>query len=292
MQKEKTIGGPYNEDYAARYNDIWIHSETWAPEVRNLINTLTPLIKPDTTWLDCGCGTGYILSQFPGVRRAGMDLSEAMLGQANKANPDALFFRQMNILDDAPEWQGTWDLVTCTGQPYSYLKTIEEIEKVAENLAKWTSENGMCVVLPGDIFDLTYTKLPTFYQESEIPDNSPVVKAVIWNLKENGVVHENMIWPNFDQWVRWMSLYFKNIEVQYWPYNTPILRIPRRVLICSNKREPGDNQPATVTEKNLSISELGAFDLKKLLSSVSNKQLITELAKRILSGKILKLLQR
>jgi hypothetical protein len=59
-------------------------------------------------------------------RRAGVDLSTAMLARARAANPDARFFREDDIRHDVPEWHDAWDLVSSTGQAWGYVDFIGE----------------------------------------------------------------------------------------------------------------------------------------------------------------------
>jgi SAM-dependent methyltransferase len=239
---------PYDAEYAEKYNEIWIENQTWAPEAKHHIDTLKDLISAETKWLDSGCGTGFFLSKFPGISRAGFDLSESMLKQAKKANPDALFFREANLVTQIPEWNNQWDLVTCTGQPWTYLSTIAEIAQVVKNISGYVNENGKCLLTFFDLTDFTHNAIPIFNRESEIPDDQPYINGVIWNTRDNGVSHEDMILPNMDQWIRWFSNYFTKIEILRWPHDPPHLRIPRRTLLCSNKRTAGDLSEAVIIE--------------------------------------------
>lgn len=246
---------PYDPEYAEKYNEIWIENQLWAPEAKHHINTLKELITTETKWLDAGCGTGYFLSNFPGTVRAGFDLSESMLEQAKKANPDALFFKQANLAVEIPEWNNRWDLVTCTGQPWTYLSSLAEIGKAVKNLSGYVNESGKCLLPFFDLTDFTHNTIPIFNRESEIPDDHPYISGVIWNARDNGVSHEDMILPNMDQWIRWFSQYFTKIEVLRWPHDQPHLRIPRRVLLCSGKRLDRDLSEAIIIEHPVPPSE-------------------------------------
>jgi SAM-dependent methyltransferase len=239
---------PYDPEYAAIYNDIWINNDIWAPEAQHHIDTLKELVKPDIKWLDAGCGTGYFLSNFPGIERAGFDISASMLEQAKAANPDALFFKQVSLLEEVKEWSNTWDLVTCTGQPWTYLSTMAEIGEAVKNISGYVNEGGKCMLTMFDITDFSFNELPFFNHEREIPNDMAYLNGSFWNLRENGVSHENMILPNIDQWIRWFSLYFTKIEIVRWPHDPPILRIPRRLLLCSGKRSDGDLSETVIIE--------------------------------------------
>ncbi|WP_336515881.1 class I SAM-dependent methyltransferase [Pollutibacter soli] len=238
---------PYNDKYASVYDSIWITNDFIGGEVQHNVNKVGEILTKDMKWLDCGCGTGYLLSKFPGYQRAGFDLTPAMLNQAGQVNKDLLFLRQKNILEDEPEWHNQWDLITCTGQPWSYLDTIHDIEKVAGHLAAYTKKGGTCMIAIIDIAD--YIKAPnyhSFHYYHDIPVNVPVITSIIWDLKEEDAYHQAIIFPSADQWIRWMGKYFKKIEVSYYALPSPPIYVPRKVLICTEKREPGDDTPVEV----------------------------------------------
>jgi hypothetical protein len=49
-------------------------------------------------------------------------------------------------------------------------------------------------------------------------------------------------------WVGWFAKHFTHIEIIHWPHDPPlpILHVPRRVIVASSKRAPGDTSKATV----------------------------------------------
>ena len=72
----------YNEEHAKRYNNTWFNNDVWEPEKKQHIDTLRSLLSENTKWLDAGCGTGYFLSCFPEIKRAGFDS-----GDENRRRP-------------------------------------------------------------------------------------------------------------------------------------------------------------------------------------------------------------
>jgi len=245
---KKEYRKPYDVQYAAEYNSIWGESELWAPEAKHHIDMLKELLAPGAKWLDAGCGTGFLLNKFPGVARAGFDFSENMLVHAKAANPDALFFKQASLVDEIKEFNNQWDLVSCTGQPWTYIATMPEIAEAVKNLSGYVNETGKCMLTMVDINDFSNNEWQSFYRERDIPDDIPYFNGSIWNLRENGVSHDNMLLPNLDQWVRWFSLYFTKVEIVRWPHDPPMLRIPRRTILCSGKRAAGDLSETTIIE--------------------------------------------
>jgi SAM-dependent methyltransferase len=277
-------GGPYDEYYASRYNSIWGESAAWATEGKFHIETITTLLQHAGSWLDAGCGTGFLLSKFPGTRRAGFDLSPAMLNEARKANPGVEFYNQ-NLLDAKPEWDGKWDLVTCTGQPWSYLPTLEDIEKAVKNLSGYTSMKGSLMLTPIDLSDFIGIHTANFFDEHAIQNEVPVITGIHWSYKELDTVDHNCLSPNLDQWVRWFARYFYKVEIIYWPHEPAFLVIPRRVIICSEKRAEGDNRPANIIEQPFPVSKHDGT--KAMLSSLPSKILFAELAHRVFSGRLI-----
>ena len=95
--REEDVRALYGGQYAKRFNQIWHDSEKWKAEAAHDYSTLSGLITEDTRWLDVGCGTGWMLSEFPDTVRAGVDISPDMLTEAREANPSALFLREGDL---------------------------------------------------------------------------------------------------------------------------------------------------------------------------------------------------
>lgn len=236
----------YGGQYAQRFNLIWHESDIWKPEAGHHIRTLASLIEPDTRWLDVGCGTGWMLSRFPDTARGGMDLSPDMLAEARAANPSAEFFREGDIRDDVPEWHDAWDLVSCNGAPWSYLDSMAEIHAVARNLAAWTAPDGRCLMGIFDLTDYTGIKAPYPAPGEERWIDIPVITGVFWSFYDAAGLHQNMIAPSMEYWIDLFSMHFRKVEIIRWPHDPPFLLLPRRNLLASEKREPGDTTPAEV----------------------------------------------
>ena len=242
----------YNEEYAKRYNDTWINNERWKPETKQHIDTLSLLLNENTNWLDAGCGTGYFLSCFPNVRRTGFDKSEAMLQQARKANP-GIELKEIDLRERVTEWEDKWDLVSCTGQPWSYLPVFSDIYTTVCNLSAYTKSEGKLFITMLEIEDYMENNFPKFYNSADIGENMVVFNGIIWSITENGTHHKEMILPNLDQWIRWLSEFFIQIEILRWTHDPPHLRIPRRSLLCSIKRQPGDKEPSKIIEHPIPV---------------------------------------
>lgn len=285
MTKTNRDGGPYDERYAELYNSIWWDHDHWKAEGEFHIKTISELIKPESKWLDVGCGNGHFLSNFPEVDRVGLDYSQAMIEEAKKRNPNVDFYHQ-SIIDDNEALENTYDFVSCTGQPWSYLTNFSELEKAATNLAKWTSDDGVCMLSQLDVSDLIgIDELPYFFDETDLPPGYAAVTGVYWIHKDISSTYHYCLSPNMDQWIRWLSVHFGKIEVRYGPHEPDYLTIPRRLLICSEKRKKGDLQPTKIIGEPVpAFVTRNANDVPYL----SNKQLVKEMGRRIVNGSMLR----
>jgi ubiquinone/menaquinone biosynthesis C-methylase UbiE len=111
---EDNVLNIYDQNYAQNYNQRFLLndlSKIDADFERETIARLLEEIGDNPQWLDVACGTGYFLSCFPEVERAGLDISPAMLETARQANTDILLI-QGDYRDKRPEWEDKWDLCT------------------------------------------------------------------------------------------------------------------------------------------------------------------------------------
>jgi len=100
---DRDIENLYDDELAKDWNRrLLLEKDRVAFEVK----TLGKLIKEVDNWLDVACGTGYFLSQFKDIKRAGFDISPSMVKIAQRVNPDAIFVRVADYRDDFPEWAG------------------------------------------------------------------------------------------------------------------------------------------------------------------------------------------
>lgn len=252
----------YGESYASRYVDLWQDHDAWSQEAENYVETLGAHLREGVRWLDVGCGTGWFLSQFPGIDRGGIDLSPAMLERARAANPDARFFRQGDIRVDVPEFHDAFDLVSSTGQAWGYVDSLAEVEQIAANMARWTAPDGVLYVQAPDITDLTGLVIPYNFTGETPPHNTTVVTGAIWSYYDEGGEHRDQVWPSLDVWVRWLGQWFRRVEVVTWPHRPPppFLQHPRKHLEATGKRGPGDDAPTEVVVRPAPDADAGAAD--------------------------------
>jgi len=207
----------YDEIYAQEYNQKFLLNEKSRQNTdfeEETIKKLLDEIGKGATWLDVACGTGYFLSRFPNVERAGLDISPAMLKVAKQASPDALFV-QGDYRDQCPQWEGKWDLVTCMWWAYGYVESLSQLEIVVENLTDWTSERGICflpICVPEDI-GAGNIKLP-YSQDVAVYGGTIRFEGIIWSWTEDVEKrHLNLLAPQPEYMTALFEKYFGQVEI-------------------------------------------------------------------------------
>jgi SAM-dependent methyltransferase len=209
----------YDDAYARTYDAKFILHDHYRLKTDFEVHLLAGLLRGGGRWLDVACGTGWFLSRFPGVERAGLDLSPAMLEVAREANPDALLFREGDFTEDIPEWNGQWDLVTCMWYSYGLVDSVAAVERVIANLAAWTSESGSCFVPVCDPEQLgRRIRVPYIHRGIAFPPGTMEVTGVTWTWTEpTGERHVNVVAPPLEHMVSMLAEHFDAVELVDYP---------------------------------------------------------------------------
>jgi SAM-dependent methyltransferase len=217
----------YDRSYAEGYDQRFLfdgaakHQADFELKLlRRLLISRTGLRKRKRRWLDVACGTGYFMSKFAGIRRAGLDLSPEMLNVARLQNPDALFFREGDFRDPFPDWKDSWDVVSCMWFSYCYVDTVAEVEQVIGNLAAWTAPTGVCFVPVCDLPDLARgADIP--YLDPDVGEfgGSLWITGFVWTWEDalSGRIHKDLVSPHLDHMVTMFSRHFEDVEVVRYP---------------------------------------------------------------------------
>ena len=149
----------YDAQYASTYDERFLFADCNRSDAEFEVELIRGLLPAGATWLDVACGTGWFLKHFPDVKRAGLDMSAAMLDRARAVNPNVPLF-EGNFLDARPEWENAWSLVSCMWYAYNYVDTVRDVERLAENLACWTARDGTCLMPLSDPHLLAAVQIP------------------------------------------------------------------------------------------------------------------------------------
>lgn len=228
----------YDAEYARTYDQRYVLNKHYRKKAEFEVKVLSELLLDGGEWLDVACGTGYLLSRFPGVRRAGVDISPDMLAVARKANPDALFLEERDFTDEVPEWKGRWDVVSCTWYSYGLVESLAAVEHLVRNLAAWTSDRGACFLPVFDPQNLGRgIKLPYLHRDAGFPPGTILLTSVTWTwIEESGKRHENMVAPAVEHMAVLLERYFETVEVLRYPPLKWWGRKRMKALLARSKR--------------------------------------------------------
>jgi SAM-dependent methyltransferase len=228
----------YDDDYAQTYNERFLLNERSKIAFDREIRIVKELLPGVGKWLDVACGTGCLLSQFPGVPRAGLDISPVMLELARQANRDALFFREGDFKAAVPEWDGQWSLVTCMWYAYCLVESMAEVRDLIRNLAAWTSDTGACFVPVWEPRNLSKHIRTPYVVPDRFYGGNVLITGVMWTwIEESGKRHDNMVAPHIDHMVAMFKEYFDVVEVMQYPLSRHRWG-PRRKAILATSKKP------------------------------------------------------
>lgn len=130
----------YSDVFCKVYNEFgW----NYYPEVfgLQLLQWLKQRNLQPKTCLDLGCGTGVLceILHSSGIRASGMDFSAGMIEIARQSNPE-ISYEVADMITYCPDQQ--FDLVTCTGDALNHIRELSDIQKIFQNVSRYTSPGG------------------------------------------------------------------------------------------------------------------------------------------------------
>lgn len=251
MQR-RAIQDLYDGRYAEAYDERFLSGEDWTKQGSDFeLELIGELVaRPGSRWLDVACGTGYYLGRFPDLERAGLDLSPGMLATAGRAAPTATLV-EGSYLDDHPDWVDRWTLVSCMWAAYSYAGSLEAVEQLVANLARWTAPEGSAFLPVMDVADLSGgIDIPYRNDDTWVFGGTLLVKAAIWDWHDEklGKHHRDLIAPHTDHLVELFGRHFRQVEVVLYPPYLPGWD-SRKAIVASGKRATGDRTPTVVARR-------------------------------------------
>lgn len=229
----------YDDEYARTYDERFVSNDHYRRKTEFEISVIGRLLRESGgSWLDVGAATGYYLSRFPGVPRAGLFLSPPVLEVARRANPDALFLEQGDFTEDVPAWHDRWALVTCLWYSYGLVESVERLRLVVRNLASWTAKQGACFVPLCDPELLgPGMKVPHEQRKVGFPPGDVLITGVSWTWVEpSGKRHPDMVAPPIATMVEMFRQHFESVELVDYPRFRWWGRRRRRGLIARSKK--------------------------------------------------------
>jgi SAM-dependent methyltransferase len=206
----------YDEAYANQYPSLYLRPWT-AKHQLNVCNIERILgrLGPDSTphWLDLACGQAWhfaSVSQY--AHKVGLDLSQAQLAKAQRANPHGSFVcadMSCRVFES-----DSFDLITSFWAAYCYLNGRDRIESFIRGAIDMTKVGGAIyfeVLLPEDLetFNLSvYAERTGFRVRPRSPDYT------YWSYRDAGGEHV-MMSPRLALFLEPLSASFAHVEAQH-----------------------------------------------------------------------------
>ncbi|MDJ1170552.1 UbiA family prenyltransferase [Roseofilum sp. BLCC_M154] len=279
--KKKHIHKIYDRNYAQNYNQRFLLndlSKIDADFEQETIAQLLDEIGDNPQWLDVACGTGYFLSCFPEIKRAGLDISPAMLETARQANPSIPLI-QGDYRDKRPEWESKWDLISCMFWAYCYVESFSELELVVANFANWTSERGVCFLPVCDPAELRHGEIVLPYTSRNMGAGGGLYRfeGIIWSWidEEFGKHHLNLIVPQPEYMLSLFGKFFEDVKIiNYAIFNGA----QRKAIVARSKKRRIDNPKANLNiQKLIRSQEWWLYKIAPLLTIAYAETLLLQL---------------
>jgi len=174
--------------YAAGYESRWIDTRPVKNEFE--ISHIRTQLRRAQSWLDVGCGTGWLLTQFHSfdIDMGGIDLSPAMADIAQQRCPRA----QIAVADARlpnPEYEAKWQLVTCFWGAYALQPSLLGVRCFLRNLVNWLQPGSS-----GLLSVLDPTRISKRTPVGVVPLNDSCTR---WSYIENGLeTHTEVFTPD------------------------------------------------------------------------------------------------
>ena len=130
----------YSDVFCKVYNEFgW----NYYPEIfgQQLLTWLKRHDVQPKSSMDLACGTGILceILYSNGIQAAGMDFSSGMIDIARQGSPE-ISYEVADMITFCPDKQ--YDLVTCTGDALNHIPALTDIQKIFENVYRYTAPGG------------------------------------------------------------------------------------------------------------------------------------------------------
>ena len=189
----------YSDVFCKVYNEFgW----NYYPEIfgQQLLQWLQRNAVAPRTAMDLACGTGVLcrILQEAGIQTAGMDFSAGMIQIAREADPNSRY-EVADMITYRPEEQ--FDLVTCTGDAINHIQSLEDVERIFQNVYAYTAPGGWFIfdilneneVSTSEPFEMDFTETTRVWFQMTRPGEKQVnLKIRVYEAGE--LAFEENIW--------------------------------------------------------------------------------------------------
>ena len=182
----------YSDVFCKVYNEFgW----NYYPEIfgEQLLTWLKRQNFQPKSSMDLGCGTGVLceILHENGISASGMDFSAGMIEIARESCPE-ISYEVADMITFCPETQ--YDLVTCTGDALNHIGALSDIEKIFQNVFRYTAPGGYFIfdilnqneVSSSEPFEMDFSESTrVWFQMTQPAENGVNLKVRVF---ENGAL--------------------------------------------------------------------------------------------------------
>jgi hypothetical protein len=156
-------------------------------------------------------------------------------------------------------------------------------------MVNWTSTGGSIFIPVMDIEDFRFNTPVSYEENIEMYNGVVQINGFTWSWieKDSNLNHANMIAPHVEHVIRLLSPFFETIELaRYPPFRTGW--VSRKAIVAKTKVSGKDRHEAKVIRHPVPLPlhhDTAGNNLPETSGlSISNKQLVAELFRRLISG--------
>jgi hypothetical protein len=138
---------------------------------------------------------------------------------------------------------------------YCYAESVEEVELLITNMARWTSPSGASFLPVCDTAALGLDAIPFKSRVGEFGGEMRITSlAWTWIDPASGKTHRNLIAPHEEHLVEAFSRHFRRVAIVRYPSVVlePDSELPwiwqRKAILATEKRKSGDGSPSQVVD--------------------------------------------
>ncbi len=132
------ISGDHLKSMAQTGQNPWINEDEWLQMERSTAALVTKYADLNAMILDVGVGLGRLLSNFPTMRRFGVDISLAYLREATKKEIEVCY----SLIEELPYSDDLFDVVVCT----DVLEHVLRLDLCCEKMLSILKPGGYLIV--------------------------------------------------------------------------------------------------------------------------------------------------
>ena len=138
IENYERISSDHLESLKKDGTNPFIPEDTWVEMEFSTIQLIKKYSKPNDQILDVGVGVGRVLSEFPKLRRYGLDISLGYLKESHSKGINVCY----SLIEDIPYKKEIFDVVLCT----DVLEHVLDLNYCCKNILSVLKPDGILII--------------------------------------------------------------------------------------------------------------------------------------------------